>query len=319
MKRILIVCGCDSSKTPVVNAYIAHLNAKGVSFDFVEYNLISRLRFVLTTTLLCWRSKYTKVVLINPQALVFVPLFRLMNIGIIYWKLEMTFPFRDFTFVNNLGLLEYLIKDNASLIVSNPERLENQRPNFKSSFVIYNAPYRSFIDKVKFRGESVINIVLYGNLDRNENLFLDEWIDVAINNKDCIRLTVIGTARSLPDCIVSLGKLSYSQLIQHLIDSAYDYSIVGYEPKSLNTLYAAPNKLIESMALGMGIIVNDSNKSCVRIVEEGDCGFALDFHALDRKSILTGCQHVKDHKNNAHSFSASLLLERSIRESSLND
>jgi hypothetical protein len=134
-----------------------------------------------------------------------------------------------------------------------------------------------------------------------------------------LKLTVIGTVRCLPPSIVSLGKMAYSQLIQHLIVNSYDYSIVGYEPRSLNTLYAAPNKLIESMALGMGIIVNERNLSCVRIVEHSECGFKLDFQALDKDVLFAGSRKFKIHRNNALSYSQCLLLERSIKESSLHD
>ncbi len=321
-KGVLVVCGCDSRYTPVVVAYIRYLEELGRSCDLVEYREFKRWRFLFKAIISAANRKYKKLVFVNVQALPFLLLasaFR--SVGLVYWKLECTEPSQGLGITSLLPLLEHLLpKSKVSLVLPNEDRAEIQRPVFPGTWVIPNAPLH-VLKSTKKGPMNVRNnrIILYGNLDRGGGLFLKQWYDLAEELPTCCGTSVIfwGTTKKSRRNVVAVPRTSHEELVKFLLEGGIDYSIIGYEPLSVNTLHAAPNKFVESLACGIPTIVHAGNPWLTRVVMEFNCGFVMDFYSLCSFRLKENMALYESHREGAERAASRMILGETILGSPL--
>ena len=84
---------------------------------------------------------------------------------------------------------------------------------------------------------------------------------------------------------MDLNGVPYEVITQNMLKA--DLTIALYDPSIPNNKYASPNKLFESMASGIPIIVND-NTPMANIVKEENCGLIVPFENSNalREAIL---------------------------------
>ncbi|HML05240.1 MAG TPA: glycosyltransferase family 4 protein [Methanobacterium sp.] len=73
---------------------------------------------------------------------------------------------------------------------------------------------------------------------------------------------------------MDLNGVPYEEIVQNMLEA--DLTIALYDPSIPNNKYASPNKLFESMASGIPIIVNGNNPM-ENIVRNEDCGLVIPF------------------------------------------
>lgn len=283
---VLVISGCMIDYTPVVKSYIRYVQESGCQIEVVEYKKYGRVRFILSAVSRLLTRKYSKIVCANHQSLpIILFLSWVTSKPLIFWKLESYKPFENWSVALNLQLFEYLLRRNSvTLVVPTNHRKKIQSPKYKETYVLPNAPIKPYVGSHpaarKFRPEN-IKLVLYGSIHKNENVFLDEWVAFCEQVPSC-DLTVIGKGGTNTQRVFWCTKLEHGLLINELCDpSKYSFSVVGYRATGQNNLYAAPNKLIESLACGLPVIGHAGNPYVVEMIERFGCGLIVDFALLD--------------------------------------
>lgn len=284
--RILVIAGCAVAYTPVVKAYISYAQGNNCQVDVIEYKNFRRTRFVVDAFYRLFTKKYSKIVCVNHQSLpILLLLSWLSSKPLVFWKLESYKLFENWSIALNLQLLEYILnRDSVSLIVPTSFRAKIQAPRFDHTYILPNAPISPYIKNDtalrKFHPEN-IKLVLYGTIHRNESVFLNEWVDFCERTSNC-ELTVIGKNGLATHRVSWRGKLKHDLLIDELCDhNKFTFSLVGYQAIGQNNKYAAPNKLIESLACGLPVIGHADNPYIVDLIDQYGCGLVVDFGKLD--------------------------------------
>ena len=114
-----------------------------------------------------------------------------------------------------------------------------------------------------------------------------------------------------------ISRLSHTDLISELCEGGYMYSLVGYRPVGINTLMAAPNKLIESLACGIPIIGHTGNEYVAQIVEKYQCGFLMNFEELKLYNFRKKMKNWECHRENALKAAGNLCLATKLANSPL--
>ena len=284
--RILIVAGCKIAYTPVVKAYISYAQQNNCKIDIIEYKNFKRLNFIASAFSKAFRKQYTKIVCIYNQSLpVLVILSWISSKNLVYWKLESHKLFDDWSIAINLQLLEYLVKrSSVELIVPTHHRAKIQFPRFNSTSILPNAPIKPYICDnrcPRLFNRAKINLIFYGNINNKEEVFLNEWISFCERSPDYY-LTVIGENGSDTDKITWLGRLNHDCLIEKLCNyKKFTFSLVGYRATNQNNKFAAPNKLIESLACGLPVIGHVDNLYVAELIKQYQCGLLIDFTEID--------------------------------------
>lgn len=284
--RILIVAGCKIAYTPVVKAYITYAQQNNCKIDVIEYKNFKRLSFIAAAFSKAFRKQYTKIVCIYNQSLpVLVILSWISSKPLIYWKLESHKLFDNWSIAVNLQLLEYLAKRNSvELIVPTRHRAVIQVPKFNSIGILPNAPIKPYIQNNTYSrlfNRAKINLVLYGTINNKEEVFLNEWVSFCEQSPDYY-LTVIGENGSDTDKTTWLGRLNHDCLIEKLCNyNKFTFSLVGYRATHQNNEFAAPNKLIESLACGLPVIGHVDNLYVAELIKQYQCGLLIDFTKID--------------------------------------
>lgn len=295
--HILLIAGCIVAYTPVVNAYLSYAREMDCQVDVVEYKNFKRLRFIFDAIAKSFTRKYTKIICVNHQSLpILLLLSWLTSRPLTFWKLESYKPFDNWSVALNLQLLEFLINRNAvSLIVPTSYRAKLQSPRYKHTYVVPNAPTKPYVSTAAIRKTDTgsTSLVLYGSIHKGENVFLNEWITFCESNTNC-KLSIIGKEGVNSARISWIGKLQHNVLIDELCDPGkFCFSIVGYRATSQNNKYAAPNKLIESLACGLPVIGHTGNPYVVEVINKYGCGLIADFDTLDLTKLnLTEKQYA---------------------------
>ena len=318
---ILIVAGCMIAYTPVVNAYISYARENKTQVDVVEYKNFKRISFIVAALEKIFKKKYKKIVCINNQSLPILFICSWMfSKQLVYWKLESNKPFEDWSLALKLQLLEYLLNRKVvSLIVPTPQREQIQVPKFESTYILPNAPVRPFINSEiarEFCPEN-INLVLYGSINNDDDVYLNEWVIYCEKSKNC-NLTVIGKIKQNTPKVSWYRKLRHELLINQLIDpEKFNFSIVGYHGKSLNNIYAAPNKLLESLSCGLPIIGHLGNPYVANLIGQYQCGLLADFSSLDMFVLNLTHEQYFNMVINALRAASFLCLSRSVYDTPL--
>ena len=323
--KILLIAGCNIEYTPVVRAYMEYLDECRCHCEVVEYVPGRRVKFISESIRKLVKNSYEKIVFINFQSL---PLALFASIFVknrfIYWKLESYSAFDAPDLVLKLQLFEWLIpRSRFSLVLPNNQRVDIQRPVFRHVYVLPNAPLRPYLetDEVELKEEKnqaaeQVNFVLYGNLGDSSQFFLDEWVS-SVRNSECIRLTVIGGVDRIEPNVNFRSKLPNALLKGELKSGAFLYSIVGYRNTGLNTLYAAPNKLIESLSCGMPIIGHSGNPYVAEIIRKYSCGILVDFNNISLDDIERQFVDRRLHRMNSINAAADLCLMNKVMQTPL--
>jgi glycosyltransferase involved in cell wall biosynthesis len=284
--RILIVAGCKIAYTPVVKAYITYVQQNNCKIDVIEYKNFKRLSFIASAFSKAFRKQYTKIICIYNQSLpVLLILSWISSKPLVYWKLESHRLFDNWSIAVNLQLLEYLVKRNSvELIVPTRHRAIIQVPKFNSVGILPNAPIEPYIQNKtcsRLFNRAKINLVLYGTINNKEEVFLNEWVNFCEQSPDYY-LTVIGENGTDTDKITWLGRLNHDCLIEKLCDyNKFTFSLVGYRATHQNNEFAAPNKLIESLACGLPVIGHVDNLYVAELIKQYQCGLLIDFTKID--------------------------------------
>lgn len=332
-KKIFLICR-DYSKTPIVKWYAELMQERGI---IVKENIYdknrkkNRLDFIYNSikSVVFESNKNDLVLCVGFQSLPVLILSWFFDRAWVYWKLESPKAFDNWSLVLKLQLIEWIINRNSVLLVlPSFERLKIQKPSFSKSHIVYNAPTSFFIDKIKSRleisdHEKCKSFVLYGNLAKG-SVYLDEWIefftDIYCDARE-FELTLIGRSfnnqfKGISKNISYLGEISHSDLISKL-SSGFGYSLVGYKATSQNTIYAAPNKLLESLSCGIPIIGHYGNPYVKEIVEKYNCGFLIDFENISYSEIKSNILNWDFHRKSTLVAAHAMALDMSIKESIL--
>lgn len=320
--KILLIAGCNVEFTPVVNSYIKYLNSIDKNVEVVEFVANHRIDFVWRAMRKLFEGGYSKLVFVNFQSLpilFFASFF--WSKKLIYWKLESYLPFENWSFVTKLQLLEWILnRKSIDLILPTQQRAKVQKPIFKNTYVLPNAPFKPYISVRKYTNTvsnlKNINLIIYGNSSSPGDIYLNEWTSL-VKSRSGIALTVVGQSGTSNDKIKLLGRLPHAELIGILLSNEFHYSIVGYRNKSSNTLLAAPNKLIESLSCGIPVIGNVKNPYVAEIVNLYKCGILLDFDCLDFDMLLDQIIHYPRHSNNALLAANELCLLNQVNKTTL--
>lgn len=286
-KRLLIVAGCLIPYTPVVKGYIKYIRESGWEVDVVEYTNFSRVQFIIDALVKIFKNGYSKIICVNNQSLpIVLVLSWISKKKLVYWKLESDKPFENWSIALKLQLLEWLLKRKAvSLVVPTTQRSQIQTPVFNNIFIVPNAPVKPYFTGQRDLYCERINLVLYGNMNKEDDIFLNEWIKYC-KAKANIVLTIIGKEGKNEDRISWLPKIPHEQLIIELCkQDRFHFSIVGYRPINLNQLYSAPNRLIEGLACSLPIIGHIDNPYIFDLIRDYNCGLLCDFNKLNELVI----------------------------------
>jgi len=88
---------------------------------------------------------------------------------------------------------------------------------------------------------------------------------------------------------MDLNGVPYNEITQNMLKA--DLTIALYDPSIPNNKYASPNKLFESMASGIPIIVND-HTPMANIVKEENCGLIVPFE--NNNALREAIFRIKD-------------------------
>ena len=320
--KVLIVAGCEIEFTPVVKSYIKYAKENNYDVDTVEYKNYKRAQFIIHTFFKIIRKKYSKIICVNHQSLpiIFV-LSWLSSSRIFFWKLESYKLFENMSIALNLQLLEFLLnRRSVTLLLPTTIRAKIQFPKYHLTYVLPNAPIRPYSKKSyssrKLNHEK-INLVIYGTINKDNSIFLNEWISFCkkFNNYN---LTVIGKNGFDANGVNWKGKLKHDLLINELTDhKKFNFSLVGYRATSQNNKYAAPNKLLESLACGLPVIGHAENQYVVDLISEYECGLIVNFENLDSFVIDISQEQYEKLIKGANNAADRLCLSNAVLDTPL--
>lgn len=284
--RMLIIAGCTIEYTPVVKSYIRYAQENNCKVDTVEYKNFKRVHFIVNAFWKIITNKYSRIICVNNQSL--PNLFFLSWLSskrLIFWKLESGKLLENWSVAHNIQILEFILnRKSVALILPTTLRAKIQVPKFHFTYILPNAPIKTYItkaDSLRELNSENIKLILYGTINENNNVFLNEWINFCERSPYC-ELTIIGKNGLNSKRVNWRGKLKHDLLIDELSDhKKFNFSLVGYRPTSLNNKYAAPNKLIESLACGLPVIGHVENPYVVDLINQYECGLVADFGKLD--------------------------------------
>lgn len=318
-KRLLIVAGCLIPYTPVVKGYIEYIRESGWQVDVVEYTNFRKVQFIINALVKTFKNRYSKVICVNNQSLPIVLILSWLSKNeLVYWKLESYKLFENWSIALNLQLLEWLLKRKAvSLVVPTIQRSRIQAPIYNSTFILPNAPVKPYFAGHRNLDHERISLVLYGNINKEDNIFVNEWVKYCEANVNTA-LTIIGKDGTNQDRISWLPKISHEQLIIELCkQDRFHFSIVGYRPININQLYSAPNKLIESLSCGLPVIGHIHNPYIFDLIKHYRCGLLCDFNKLNELIIDIDPERYFELVRGSINASKDLCLTNSLKSTPL--
>lgn len=195
-----------------------------------------------------------------------------------------------------------------SFITVSPDIGELYEPRLgKLPATVVNAPILASgaEEDFEFRPESrVINLVYHGAAGKGRGLF--RLITTMPKLRPDFKLTVVATGPRVRVSVLKLwarvvapaqrvefrDPVRFDQISKLLRE--FDLQVLFYHPPhSTNEKFALPNKLFESMAAGLGIVIGDS-PSMRRVVEKAGCGVvAGGWRVADLADAINGLQRTK--------------------------
>lgn len=318
--KILLIAGCNIEYTPVVNSYLKYLQVTNQQVEVVEFIASRRVDFIWRSIIFLFKRKYDKFVFVNFQSLPVLFIASLLGIkNLIYWKLESHQPFENWSLVLKFQLLEWVInRKSVNLMVPTLQRVKIQNPVFLNTFVLPNAPLLPYVN---FQANDtpipeVIKLIIYGNASAASDIYLNDWASL-VTSQHRLALTVIGQHGIPQSNVRFLDRLPHADLVKMLLSNKFQYSIVGYKNRNFNTLFAAPNKLIESLSCGIPVIGNINNPYIAEIVNTHKCGILMDFDCLDLNALLDQAIDYKLHSSNALIAANELCLMNQVAKTPL--
>ena len=186
--------------------------------------------------------------------------------------------------------IEFNVINKADVTIICTEQRKEQILGSKPKVlkVIHNTPI--FEDKCStYVVNHPIRLAYVGGLAKSR--FIPELIDVVKEISE-VSLKLAGTGRLNEyvkvtteniDNITYLGKVDYEEARKVLRES--DLMIAMYDPEVRNHIFAAPNKIYESMTFNKPIIVA-RNTGLSNLVKKYDFGWLIDYSSEKFKSIL---------------------------------
>jgi glycosyltransferase involved in cell wall biosynthesis len=172
---------------------------------------------------------------------------------------------------------------DAVILVDDARRdqITGSHPEF--SEVIYNSPddtRLSFLQKKDPQDKSSFRLAYVGLLQVERGLLEvlsvlqrhPDWhLDLAGFGGDEKR--ILSLARKMPN-VTWHGRVSYQQALE--LSQSADVLFATYDPAIPNHRYSSPNKLFESMMLGLPLVVaRHTHMDC--LVEKAECGIIIDY------------------------------------------
>lgn len=95
--------------------------------------------------------------------------------------------------------------------------------------------------------------------------------------------------------VVFTGRIQSDALLRHI--AAFDVGTALFQPLSANEIARVPNKLFDYMSLSIPMIVSDFPNMRKIVVEESDCGLAV--NPMDIQGIAKAVMHFYEHPEEA--------------------
>jgi glycosyltransferase involved in cell wall biosynthesis len=197
-------------------------------------------------------------------------------------------PFRAF-----LAFLEDLFacKAEALIVVSQQQLRAFKRARYRNAQVIMNCPNENLLQKgARNKETNPFRIVHAGTIRGDYGIV---QLVNALENISDVEMIVAGRVqnRRLVEYISKfpnvkfIGELPYEKALE--LEATADVIPILCDPRRPATPQALPNRLFESMMLGVPVIINDDLKSSVNIVSAVGCGVVVKYNANPvRKAIL---------------------------------
>lgn len=189
-------------------------------------------------------------------------------------------------FISNID--KFIMKFADAIIIADDSRIIQIAKNLENNIVtINNTPEGSLFQKTDDvnNHNNEFKIFLGGKIIEERGT--DKIISAIEDMKD-VKLIIkgfcseekyknklFGMINRMENVDIDLNGVPYDEIVQNMLKA--DLTIALYDPSIPNNKYASPNKLFESMASGIPIIVNE-NTPMENIVREEDCGLVVPFN-----------------------------------------
>ena len=185
----------------------------------------------------------------------------------------------------------------AKIIVTDEERAALMPAYSHPKLVILpNYPFR-YTGPVLSRDSTVIRIVYAGSLEhRRGTSFLQALLAVSAD----VRVVMAGWIQAGDErtqalchhaCVEWLGVLPQAKIIEQA--TRCDFILCHYEPKTVNNIYASPNKIYDAIQAGAGVIINPEVRIATFVRDHG-LGVVLDaFMPTDMEAVAQSLREFK--------------------------
>jgi len=197
---------------------------------------------------------------------------------------------------------KFLMKFADAIIIADDSRISQIAKNLKNNIVtINNTPEESlFLEKNETNNYSgKFKIFLGGKIieERGTDKIISaiagmkdvELIIKGFCSEDKYKTKLLSMTNGMKNVIMDLNGVPYDEIVQNMLKA--DLTIALYDPNIPNNKYASPNKLFESMASQIPIIVNE-NTPMETIVQEENCGLVVPFN--NNKALREAIFRIKD-------------------------
>lgn len=268
---------------------------KGILTSNFIVSLIKYLYYLIYAIFLIYKIK-PKIVHCNDFPTLLVSLFIERDIKVVYDSHEI---FSELDYIPKflrriIRLIEkYLLRRKVDLFITTDEFrinyfLDIYKVYEKKSIYLYNVPqYRDFSCnlKKKKKDKGTFSAIYFGSIQPGR--YIEEIILAGKYLSNGFRIVVLGPSNKahmdylkklveingIENKIIFEEPLPYELLLERV--GIEDVSLVFYDNKSLNNYFCSPNKLFESIMVGLPIIASN-NPILKKIVGENEIGIILD-------------------------------------------
>jgi glycosyltransferase involved in cell wall biosynthesis len=188
-------------------------------------------------------------------------------------------------FISNLD--NFIMKFADVIIIADDSRVTQINNNLENDIITVNNTPEESLFKIKNKITDDIRefkIFLGGkiNEERGTDLIISAIKDMndvqliikGFCSEDKYKNKLLSMIYNMKNVDMDLNGVPYNEITKNMLKA--DLTIALYDPSIPNNKYASPNKLFESMASGIPIIVNDDTPMA-NIVKEENCGLIVPF------------------------------------------
>lgn len=219
-----------------------------------------------------------------------------------------------------VNLDKFIMRFTSAIIIADDSRIHQIGKNIKNIIVTVN---NSPEDSIFIKNKKYIEYIDYkgnkedfkANKDRNKvedfKIFVGgkiieergiEQIILVVKDLEDVKLIIKGfcnqgkyrkelltLTKDMENVDMDLNGVPYDEIIQNTMNA--DLTVALYDPSVPNNKYASPNKLFESMASGIPIVVNE-NTPMADIVKKEKCGITVPYK--NRKALKSAISLIKN-------------------------